>query len=302
MRLFKALTLLGALAPALVSAILPLRVISFNIRYATSSPETNEKPWWSILCLLDHDQCREFHLSSTLQTYAYPVETTVVGLQEVLDNQLTDVLNNLGGAWSHVGVARDDGAKSGEYSPILYDADVLDVIFTETKWLSPTPDVVSFGWGAGSRRIVTLAVFEHKTTGQRFLHANTHLDNVSEEARIEGIKVGVARIESALATYGALPVTLTGDFNSVPGTGDAYGTLSGLDFLTDSWLTATRLGTNQLTYTGFTDTGISKIDFVWYGPNGDGFYTPNQTEIIGNKVEGIYISDHRLIYTDLIIN
>lgn len=287
-------------ARTIIAASLPLRVVSFNIRYATSSTDTNEKPWWSLVCLADHNQCREFHLSSTLGNYVTGVDTAVVGLQEALDNQLTDVKNNLGSTWAHVGVARDDGAKSGEYSPILYDRDVLTVVYSVTKWLSPTPDEVSYGWGAGSRRIVTIGVFEHTATGKRFIHANTHLDNVSDEARVEGIKVVVAQIKAVQAAYGPLGVTLTGDFNSDPN-GNAYQTLVGLDYVTDSWNTATHLGTNQLTYTGFTDTGISKIDFVWYGPNSNALYTASDTEIVGNKVNEIYISDHRMVYSDLVL-
>lgn len=289
-------------ARVVVAGSLPIRVFSFNIRYATSSLETNEKPWWSILCLFDHDRCRDYHLCSTLGNYAYPVETAVIGLQEVLDDQLSDVLSNLGSSWAHIGVGRDDGDTEGEYSPIIYDTEVLRVVYSETKWLSETPDEVSYGWGAGSRRIVTIGVFEHIATGKRFLHANTHLDNVSQQARIEGIKVVVSQIETVQATYGPLAVTLTGDFNSDPTGTDAYSTLKGLDYVTDMWTTATHLGTNQLTYTGFSDTGVSRIDFIWYGPNDGSYYTVNQTEIVGNKVNGIYISDHRMVVGDLILN
>lgn len=298
---FRKLLLPLAASPAIFAQSLPVRIVSFNIRYAASSREDNEKPWWSLSCLIDHNQCREFHLSSTIGNCVAGIDTAVIGLQEALDNQLSDVLNNLGDSWASIGVARDDGNSDGEYNPILYNADVLNVVFTETKWLSPTPDEVSYGWGAGSRRIVTIGVFEHKATGKRFIHANTHLDNVSSQARTEGIKVVVAQIEAVQALYGPLGLTLTGDFNSEPN-GDAYQTLSDLDYVTDSWNTATHLGTNQLTYTGFTDTGISKIDFVWYGPNSESFYSPSQTEILSNKVEGIYTSDHRLIYTDLTLN
>lgn len=294
------------LIPMLVSgttlaASLPLRVVSFNIRYATSSLDTNELSWWTVFCPFNHALCRDYHLSSTIGDYVYDVDTAIIGLQEVLSSQLSDVLKNLGSSWAHIGVGRDDGASSGEFSPIIYNTDVLDVVFSETKWLSLTPDEVSYGWNAGSRRIVTIGVFEHKTTGKRFIHANTHLDNVSNEARVEGIKVVVSKIESVQATYGPLGVTLTGDFNSDP-SGDAYTTLTGLDYVTDLWSTATHLGTNQLTYTGFSDTGLSRIDFIWYGPNGDGLYTVNQTEIVGNKVDGVYISDHRMVYGDLILN
>lgn len=288
-------------ARAVVADSLPVRIFSFNIRYATSSTETNEKPWWTVFCPFNHDLCRDYHLCSTLGDYAYPVDNAIVGLQEVLDNQLSDVLDNMGSSWAHIGVGRDDGDTDGEYSPIIYNTDVFSVVFSETKWLSETPDEVSYGWGAGSRRIVTIGVFEHIATGKRFIAANTHLDNVSNEARVEGVKVVVSQIENVQATYGPLAVTLTGDFNSDPN-GDAYKTLVGLDYVTDLWDTATHLGTNQLTYTGFSDTGVSRIDFIWYGPNSDSYYTVNQTEIVGNKVNGIYISDHRMVYGDLILN
>lgn len=290
-------------APTVLAASIRLRVISFNIRYAAKDLQANELAWWDDGCPSDNNLCRFFHLSNQIGTYVSDYDAAVVGLQEVWNNQLMDILGNLGAGWSHIGVGRDDGENQGEKSPILYNSNKMSVIFSETKWLSPDPDDVgSFGWGAGSRRIVTLGVFEHKTSGRRFIHANTHLDNVSGEARTEGIRVVIQRIESAQQTYGPLAVTLTGDFNADPN-GDAYQALLKIDYLKDSWDTARHVGTNQLTYSGFSDKGSSRIDFVWYGPNNDSsLWTPEQTEIVSNKVNGVYVSDHRLIYADLILN
>lgn len=288
-------------ARTVLAASLPVRVISFNIRYAAKDRETNELPWWASGCSDDHNQCRFFHLSNTLGQYVSSIESTVIGLQEAWNNQLDDVLRELGPSFAHIGVGRDDGNTDGEYCPIIYNTDHLSVVFSETKWLSPTPDEVSYGWDAGSRRIVTIGVFEHKATGKRFLHANTHLDNVSGQARDEGINVVVERMEAARNAYGPLGVTLTGDFNTDPN-GDAYITLNKMNYVTDSWTTAEHVGSNQLTYTGFSDTGYSRIDFVWYGPNDDNMWTENQTEIVGNNVNGVYISDHRLVYADLNLN
>ncbi|WP_254558580.1 hypothetical protein, partial [Salmonella enterica] len=79
-----------------------------------------------------------------------------------------------------------------------------------------------------------------------FIHANTHLDNVSSQARSEGIKVVVSKIQAVQATYGPLGVSLTGDFNSDPN-GVAYNTLSGLGFVEELYNLATpdqRAGTN----------------------------------------------------------
>lgn len=272
-------------------ASLPLRIITFNIRYAATSLETNEKPW----------STRRPLLINQVASQAAESNTTIIGLQEVLNNQLTDIKSGLGSQWAHIGVGRDDGATQGEYSPILYRTDVLRVLYSEVKWLSPTPDVVSFGWGAGSRRIVTTGVFEHIATGKRFIHANTHLDNVSSQARSEGIKVVVSRIKAVRQTWGELPVSLTGDFNSDPN-GDAYSTLVGLNYLEDLWNLATHVGTNQLTYTGFSQTGVSRIDYIWIGPKDVLPYTAQTIEIVGNYVDGVFISDHRMVVGDVAIN
>lgn len=273
------------------SASLPLRLITFNIRYAATSLEANEKPW----------STRRPLLINQVAAQAAEASTTVIGLQEVLNNQLNDIKSGLGSQWAHIGVGRDDGATQGEYSPILYRTDVLRVLYSEVKWLSPTPDVVSYGWGAGSRRIVTIGVFEHIATGTRFIHANTHLDNVSSQARSEGIKVVVSRMKAVQQTWGQLPVSLTGDFNSDPN-GDAYSTLAGLNYVEDLWNLATHVGTNQLTYTGFSQTGQSRIDYIWIGPKDVLPYTPQTIEIVGNYVDGVFISDHRMVVGDVVVN
>lgn len=273
------------------SASLPLRLITFNIRYAATSLEANEKPW----------STRRPLLINQVAAQAAEASTTVIGLQEVLNNQLNDIKSGLGSQWAHIGVGRDDGATQGEYSPILYRTDVLRVLYSEVKWLSPTPDVVSYGWGAGSRRIVTIGVFEHIATGTRFIHANTHLDNVSSQARSEGIKVVVSRMKAVQQTWGQLPVSLTGDFNSDPN-GDAYSTLAGLNYVEDLWNLAAHVGTNQLTYTGFSQTGQSRIDYIWIGPKDVLPYTPQTIEIVGNYVDGVFISDHRMVVGDVVVN
>ncbi|WYZ46696.1 hypothetical protein EsH8_IX_000921 [Colletotrichum jinshuiense] len=293
------------LAEAVLAQGLPIRVVSFNIRYDAGSRESGEKPWWDLLCPIAKDRCRQPHVIDAISNAASGAPkdaVTIIGLQEVLDNQLKDIQNGLGSGWAHIGVGRDDGKKSGEYSPIFYRPDALKLVYQETKWLSPTPDQVSFGWGAGSRRIVTIAVFEHIASGKKFIHANTHLDNVSSQARTEGIKVAVARIQSVQATYGPLGVSLTGDFNSDPN-GDAYKTLSATGFLGELYNLATpaqRIGPNQLTYTTFdTSKQGSRIDFIWLGPKSANKYSVQRYEIFNNNVNGMLISDHRPVVGDV---
>ena len=285
-----------------MAASLPVRVASFNVRYAATSLGTNEKPWTSSACAASPLVCRKPHAIKHLSQIAANAPDkalTVFGMQEVLDSQLTDILKGLGSDWKHIGVGRDNGAKSGEYSPILYRSSVLTVMFSETKWLSPTPDVVSFGWGAGSRRVVTIGVFKHTATGKQFIHANTHLDNASAQARSEGIKVVVARIKAVQAKYGPLAVMLTGDFNSDP-SGEAYKALVEMKYLEDMWSVATHSGKNQGTFSGFAAAAGSRIDYVWLGAtNATRPYTAQKVEIMDNVSDGIIFSDHRSVVGDI---
>ena len=55
--------------------------------------------------------------------------------------------------------------------------------------------------------------FRDKATGKTFCYYNTHLDHVSEEARVKGIRMVVAH---AKENCGAIPLVLTGDFNARP--------------------------------------------------------------------------------------
>ncbi|KAK1985699.1 endonuclease/Exonuclease/phosphatase [Colletotrichum cereale] len=293
------------LAETVLAQGLPIRVLSFNIRYAAGSRESGEKPWWDLFCFITKNRCRQRHVIDAISRSASGSPSgavNIVGLQEVLDNQRKDILKGLGSDWAQIGVARDNGDKDGEFNPIFYRTGALKLVYEETKWLSPTPDEVSFGWGAGSRRIVTIGVFEHTASGMKFIHANTHLDNFSDQARAEGIKVVVSRIQAVQSTYGPLGVTLTGDFNVDP-SGAPYNILSSGGFVEDLYNVATpeqRIGPNQLTYTTFdTSKPASRIDFIWLGPKEAKKYTVQRFEIMNNEVSGMLISDHRPVLGDV---
>lgn len=230
---------------------------------------------------------------------------TIIGLQEVLDNQLTNILESMGSPWTHVGVGRDDGKTGGEYTPILYRTDVFNLVHTETKWLSETPDTAgSKSWSSGSNRIVTVAVLDHKATGRRLLAANTHLDNASPTARANQIGVAVDIIQAVDAAYGGpgLPVTLTGDFNAGE-TDAAYTGLVAEKYVADlrKLATTSQVTSDLATYSGFSNEYSSRIDYVWVGPetNALATYTVNGYKVVDNLVDGVRVSDHRPVVGDL---
>ncbi|KAK0649562.1 endonuclease/Exonuclease/phosphatase [Cercophora newfieldiana] len=300
--------LLPLASPALTSS-LPLRLVSFNIRYAATTLLASELPWSSPTCSTAPLTCRRPHVTSHLLNITTTTTSapTLLSLQEVLASQLTDLTAALGPTWSSLGTGRDDGFTHGEYVPILYDTSRLRCLSSTTKWLSPAPDIPSLGWGAATKRIVTLGVFETRSFlpgfGKRFLVANTHPDHKSGEARTEGLKVAIAQVQETLRRLGPMGVVLAGDFNSVRGA-EAHKALSEGGYLEELFDVASAegkvRGTNRATATGWVAGGkTSWIDFLWVGPKGEGKWTVQGYEILDNVEKGVYFSDHRAVVGDV---
>lgn len=206
-----------------------------------------------------------------------------------------------------MGVGRDDGDAGGEYNPILYRTDVFDLEYSETKWLSETPDTAgSKSWDSGSNRIVTTAVLVHKATGLRLLAANTHLDNEAPEARANQIGVAIDLVRAVDAAHGGpgLPVTLTGDFNAGQ-TDAAYTGLVGEKYVADVRSLAAASGktsdSQTATYTGFSNEASGQIDYIWMGPETGALatYTVDGLKVLDNLVGGVMCSDHKPVVGDL---
>lgn len=175
-------------------------VASYNIRF--NNPHDNEN-WWG------HRKEATVDLLKANDLISFGVQEAVLNQMEYLDSNLEN--------YSYVGVGRDDGKTSGEYSAIFYRKD-LKLITSGTFWLSPTPDKVSKGWDAALPRVCTYAQFEMED-GNRFWHFNTHFDHVGVEARAESAKLIIDKIKEMTGKRDA--VILTGDFNVTPDT-DPY--------------------------------------------------------------------------------
>ncbi|WP_239174039.1 endonuclease/exonuclease/phosphatase family protein [Actinoplanes cyaneus] len=195
-----------------------LDVMTFNLRYAS---EAGANTWTQrrpvMRELLDDER------------------PDLIGTQEGFATQLRDVAADLGRDYSYLGLGRDGGDR-GEHMAIFYDTTRLRAVESGDFWLSETPEVpASTSWGTARPRMVTWALFEDPRTGKRFYAANTHLDNVSENAR----RHGAALIAGRLAVFERLPIVLTGDFNS-PATAvsEVHRTLVDRAGLQDVWATA----------------------------------------------------------------
>lgn len=179
-----------------------LRVMTFNIRY--DEPNDGVHAW-------PH---RKERVASVVRFH----RADLVGMQEALIGQIRDLEALLPGfAW--VGVGRDDGREAGEFSPIFYRTDRVEVLRHDTFWLSETPEEAgSMGWNAAHSRIVTWAHLRDKRTDAVFYLFNTHFDHQSTLAQTESARLLADRVPDVA---GDAPAVITGDFN-VEETSEAY--------------------------------------------------------------------------------
>lgn len=217
------------------------------------------------------------------------ISPDIIGLQEVMHHQLHYLKKNLKG-YKSLGVARDDGKKAGEYSPLLYKKKKLRVVRSGTFWLSETPEIPgSRGWDAACNRVVTWAEFKHKKTGEHFLAFNTHFDHMGDTARVESAQLLIRKI-AQLA--GKLPVVLTGDFN-VTEKHRAYRIISYPEnevVMVDSRVRALEKTGPEVSYISFDPEfdNPTLIDFI---------FVSYDTEVLTNSIidfrsSGKYLSDH----------
>ncbi len=134
----------------------------------------------------------------------------IIGLQEVLHHQLTDLLQNLPG-YAHIGVGRDDGKTKGEYSAILYKKTRFKALNQNTFWLSETPAVPgSKSWDAAITRVASWGTFKDLKSNKEFLMINTHFDHIGVEARKNSAALLKQKAAEIAKDY---PLIITGDFN-----------------------------------------------------------------------------------------
>ncbi|KAF5020181.1 hypothetical protein F66182_7799 [Fusarium sp. NRRL 66182] len=272
---------------------MPLRIVTFNVRYATTNFEPHEKPW----------SIRRPKLTNQLRFITAGHDTSFICLQECLFQQINDVQADLGSGWGHIGRGRGEKPEDGEFSPIFYRSDTWKTVRSETRWLSKTPHRPSRGWDAVLNRIVTMGEFEHRETGTRVVVFSTHFDHIGAKARQHSAELLVqfAREWGTAGDRNASAVLIGGDFNSEPDDG-AYKAIttpgSGISDVSDLVPKHAHYG-NETTYTGFGELwGPSRIDFLF-------IQEPRTARVktfgvLSNRFDdGVHVSDHRPVVSDL---
>ncbi len=130
------------IAPAMLFAQ-QMNIVSFNIRYNTPNDGVNAWP------------NRVEMVTELLQFH----DADIFGLQEALYEQITDVHKNLPD-YEWFGVGRDDGKKTGEFSPIFFNKSKFILEENGQFWLSEDCEKPGLGWDAVCNRLVTWGKFK----------------------------------------------------------------------------------------------------------------------------------------------
>lgn len=244
-----------------------LRIMSFNIRYATERDGDNA---WSKRTGLVEDRIRAF-------------SPDLVGIQEALAEQ-ADHLRDAFPAYVWVGRGRIDGRREGEQSGLMIAKERFTVLEEGHFWLSESPEQVgSLGWDAQYARMVSWARLQDRNTERALSFFNTHLDHVGERARLESAKLIRARVPRSQAAI------VTGDFNARP-TAPPHEAITAQGELRDSFLEVhspeeDRTGSLQ----GFgTFTTDARIDWILHTPS----LRTRSSDIDTTTPGGRYPSDH----------
>lgn len=212
--------------------------------------------------------------------------------QEALPHQLADLKRMT--QYTPVAYGRDDGESSGEHAAIFCRTGRFEVLRSGSFWLSPTPDVPSFGWESRHRRMATWANLHDLQSGKRFVIVCTHLDHEFVDARVNGAGVLIERL-AAIAD--GKPVILVGDFNENP---DGPGVQAVLREFQDSRAVCElpAIGPNG-TFNGFDVTNVSpadRIDYIFV--KGD-IRVIRQANLVTITPEGKLPSDHFPAYAEI---
>lgn len=250
-----------------------VRVMSSNVR-CLNPMDLGKKSW--------------FYRADLLVENLRKNAPTVIGFQEVTKWQyayLTEMLPDFDSV-----ITYRDKMFNSEGCPVFYRKDLYTLIDKGSFWLSETPDEMSRDWGAACYRVCSYVILETKADAKRFVVFNTHLDHVSDEARINGINVVLDKIKA----FGSLPAVIMGDFNA----GEESETYKSA---TASFLDAKYQTENTMTgatYQNWGETlGAENIDYFMISKTG---FTVKEYKVVTDTYDGVYPSDHFPIFTVLV--
>ena len=242
-----------------------ITMVSCNVR-CWSPTDLGKKSWFYRADLLLSDIARQ--------------APGIIGFQEVTPmhyNYLVDVL----AGYDSVIDYRDNSLLS-EGCPIFYNTSLYALKDKGSFWLSETPEVMSKDWGAAHYRICSYVILTDKATNQDFVVFNTHLDHVSDEARIKGIAVVLDKITQ----FGGLPSVIMGDFNALEGS-QTY--LSATEHFLDAQYAAEKTMQSHTYQNWGNAEKFKRLDYFMISKTG---CAAREYAVVQPIHDGVYVSDH----------
>lgn len=204
----------------------------------------------------------------------------IIGFQEVTKFHYSYLCDSLKG-YDSILKYRDD-AFFAESCPIFYNTEKFTLVDKNSFWLSETPEEMSKDWGAACYRICSYVILKDKTTDKDFVVFNTHLDHISDEARIKGIGVVLDKISQ----FGGLPAIIMGDLNADESS-ETYKSV------TQNFYDAKYQTGNTMTSCTYQNWGAKLddpcIDYFMISKSG---IKVNSYKVVTNTYDGVYPSDH----------
>lgn len=220
----------------------------------------------------------------------------LVGFQEMIGEQkefISQQFPNLG----FYGSGRDQD-RNGEGCYIFYNKNRFEVDSANsgTFWFSSTPDVPgTTDMGDIYKRICTYVRLKDKTDGKYFYHCNTHITYI-DTLQGKYLDFLVAQLTKRLTQPD--PVVLTGDFNADENNAvvKKFMNYNGAFKFSDTYRMLHPDG-EAGTFHAFTGKPTEgKIDYIFINAN---LMKPIEAEIIRYNKNGLYPTDHFIIYSKL---
>lgn len=249
-----------------VSDTSQIKVMSYNIR-CHAPDDFGHKNW--------------FYRANLVVGTIENAQPGIIGFQEVNSWQY-DYLCDVMPLYDSIIEYRDDIPVYSEGCPVFYRTDLYTLIDKGSFWLSETPDVMSKDWGSACYRICSYARLKDNFSEKEFVIFNTHLDHVSDEARIKGIQVVLNKIEE----FGSIPAILMGDLNAVEDS-ETYRSAT-INFDDVKYQTE-----NTMTSCTFQNWGTElDRDCIDYILTSKGDFEVDSYKVITDTYDGDYTSDH----------
>ncbi len=241
-----------------------MKSMSFNLLCAYITPE------------------RSTAIVETIKKY----DPDTVGIQEATVEWMRILKESLP-EYEFVGVGRDANG-GGEHSALGFKKSVFELLKTETRWLTATPDVYSKVENSLCPRIYTYATLKCKKCGKVITYINTHLDHADFKDPKNKVRCEQAGyLAEFIKSLGDSYVVLSGDFNSLPGD-ESLNIIKSAGLSLTSEIAEITEDTNT-----FDDNAI--IDYIFVRKE---LTDVREYRVCLDKVNGKFLSDHRPIIAD----